>query len=256
MIIRKAQIKAFEKVAVESYVVELAAHCREFSPHLCKTLSYEELHTAMRQGIERAEAHGFTRRGPVRLYVDLMIVLGGGFDSDPQYAWVREILGANGDLSEMERAEALHARTATYLAKVDGANNVHTLRALADLEALCEGGLTFHPETSEQDTLRLMTKIHPRKVAETGQEALRRLISAGRARGRVNYGFRAARSLTLMAVLMFAFGHQFDSDPLLPWITRTLSRINPSDPDTTANKLERRALVWLNAVLHNAEKKG
>jgi hypothetical protein len=252
MIIRKTQIAAFERVAIENYVVELAEHCRQYSPYLCRTLREEELNAAIREGIDRAEDQGFTQRGPVRLYVDLMIVLGSGFDSDPQYPWAGEILRTR-EGSQMERAEALHTRTVAYLGKVDGPSNAYTLKALADLAACCRSGMTFQPETAQQDTLRLMKEIHPRKVEETGEDALRLLISDGTIRGQTQYGFRDARSLVLMTVLMFAFGHHFDRDPLLPWISRTLARIDPADPETAANKLERRALVWLDAVLQNSE---
>jgi hypothetical protein len=73
------------------------------------------------------------------------------------------------------------------------------------------------------------------------------------AKGQQHYGFRAIRSLALMVVLAFAFGHHFDSDPLLPWIARTLRRLDPTDPDAAAEALERRALIWLDAVLRNAQ---
>ncbi len=223
LIIRDAQIKAFEQIAVDNYIIELAIHCRAFSPRLCKTLRDDQLQVALRQGVQYAEAHGFTQRGPVRFYIDMMILFGSGFDSDPQYPWATEILARKDDLSQMDRAEALHAHTQTYLTQVDGADNVHTLKALADLAALCRHGVTLHPESFEQDTLRLMAEMHPRKVAETGQAALRRLIADGTAKGQERYGFRAVRSLGLMVVLMFAFGHHFDADPLFLWITQTLS---------------------------------
>lgn len=254
LIIRDAQIKALEQIAVDNYVIELATHCRAFSPHLCKTLRDEQLRVALRQGVLSAEAYGFTQRGPVRFYIDMMILLGSGFDSDPQYPWAAEILARKDYLSQMDRAEALHARTRAYLAQVDGVNNVHTLKALGELAALCRRGVTLRRESFEQDILRLMTEIHPRKVAQTGEEALRRLIADGMTKGQEGYGFRATRSLGLMVVLMFAFGHHFDCDPLLPWIARTMNQSDKVSPDTTAEELERRALIWLDAVLRNAEK--
>lgn len=251
LVIREAQLTALEDDAVHRYVDELAAHCRTFSPHLCKTLSDEELHAAVLGGVVRAETQGFTKRGPVRLYVDMMILLGSGFDGDPQYPWAAAILATPDE--QMDRAETLHARVHEYLAGVDGPDNVHTLQALRELATRCRQGLALHRERLEPDLLALMAEIHPRKVAATGEDALRRLVRALLARGRERYRFRTARSLALMAVLGFAFGHDFDADPLLPWVSRTLNRPTLGDPDAVAVRLERRALIWLDAVLRNVE---
>jgi hypothetical protein len=262
LILREAQIAAFRRGALDGYVTELVDHCLEFSPHLCKTLRAAELRAAVEQGVERAGAHGFDMRGPIRYFVDLMIVLGGGFDTDPQYGWAAEILARKGTLGQMERAEALHARVSDHLARVDGEKNQHTRKALADLESLLDRGLSVRsvsPEAFEADTLELMTAIHPRKVAATDGEALRRLIADGVDRGQRRYGFREPRSLLLMVVMMFAFGHHVDTDPLLPWVARALRRRDPGTlrtPDVAelgAQRLERRARIWLSAVLRNTK---
>jgi hypothetical protein len=251
MLIREAQIKAFQQRAIDNYIVELADHCRDFSPHLCKTLTDEQLKFAIRRGVEKAEAHKITLRGPVRFYVDMTILFGSSFDTDPQYPWAQKILLKTEEMSEMQRSEALYEKTQDYLAKVDGEDNVHTLKALEDLAKLCRQGITFRHETLEPDLLRMMKEIHPRKFEETGEEQLRRLIADGKRKGQNVYNFRQARSLALMVVLMFAFGHGFDADPFLPWISKTLKQPEQDDPDAKAVELERRALIWVDAVLRN-----
>lgn len=253
MIIRNAQFKVFEESAVNNYILELAEHCRDYSPRLCKTLNDEQLHDAIRYGMARAEEHGFTKRGPVRFYIDMMIVLGSSFDTDPQYPWTSEILSKKDELTEMERAEALHEKIVIYLQEVDGEDNEYTLKALESLRNLYQKGIAFRHESLDRDLLHLMKEIHPRKVTETGEEILRNLIADGKKRGESLYGFREAQSLALTAVLMFAFGHRFDADPLLPWISRTLNQTDQTAPDTAAKDLERRAIIWLDAVLRNAK---
>ena len=39
----------------------------------------------IRFGLERAGSYGFTIRGPVRFYIELMVRLGCDFDTDPPY---------------------------------------------------------------------------------------------------------------------------------------------------------------------------
>jgi hypothetical protein len=255
MIVRQDQFRAFENAAVDNFVRELGDHCREFSPDLCNTLKPEELDEAIRYGIGQAQKHGFDQRGPVRLYVDLTIVLGSGFDTDPQYPWVAEFLNPKEEVDQMERSMKLHSRAATYLDAVNGPDNVHSLRALADLECLLRQGLDFRPETLDNDAMRLMASVHPRKLSETGPPPFKLLIAEARARAAEPYGFRKTRSLALVMILMFAFGHRFDADPFFPWIRRTLERRDPADPEAAAAKLERRAVLWLQAVLKNAEVK-
>jgi hypothetical protein len=252
MIVREAQIKKLEKAAVENFVLDMFQHCREFSPYLCKTLKEEELEEAIKEGLSRAEKHGFDQRGPVRLYLDLMIVFGSSFDTDPQYPWAAEILAQTEELTQMQRADALHEKTADYLEKVDGEKNEYTLKALEDLSVQIRSGLDFRRSTFGADMLRLMKEIHPRKYDETGEESLKKLISACKAKGLKQYGFQEARSIALMVVLGFAFGHQFDNDPFLCWISRTLSKDDFETPEHKADELERRALIWLDAVLKNA----
>lgn len=252
MIIRESQIKALEAAAVDNFVLEMFQHCREFSPHLCKTLKEEQLEAAIREGIARAENYGFTQRGPVRFYLDLMIVFGSSFDTDPQYPWTAEILAKTEEMTQIQRSEALHEKTAEFLEKVDGEKNAYTLEALQELSDRIKAGLAFKRENFDSDLLNLMNEVHPRKYEATGEEELRQLIKNSRKKAITDFGFKEPRAVALIVVLAFAFGHQFDADPFLPWISRTLTKENET-PEAKAEELERRAIIWLDAVLKNAK---
>ena len=54
-----------------------------------------------------------------------------------------------------------------------------------------------------------------------------------------------------MVALMFAFGHGCANDPLYPWIANTLRDERIADSAARADRLERKALTWLNHVLAN-----
>lgn len=251
LVIRQDQLDSLEQPAVGQFVAELATHCRAFSPQLCSTLDDDQLYLAIRGGLTRAEAHGLTLRGPVRLYVDMMLLFGSGFDRDPQHIWAQDILRRR-ELDQMTRAERLHAATAGYLRRVDGRHNIYTLKAFEELAARLAAGLDVNACGFETTMLRLFAGIHPHKAIESGREQLQDLIRSGAQIGCERYGFQTARSWALVGVLMFSFGQHFDEDPLYPWIARTLTRRNPAEPDKVAEKLERRARIWLNAVLRNA----
>jgi hypothetical protein len=56
-----------------------------------------------------------------------------------------------------------------------------------------------------------------------------------------------------LVILALAFGHGYASDPLYPWIARTLDDRTIADPAARADRLTRRALAWLDRVLVNYE---
>ena len=253
MIIREAQIKALEDAAAHNFVGELSEHCKEFSPHLTKTLDDKQLNEAVEEGIKRAGNHKLDLRGPVRFYVDLMIVFGSGFDSDPQFPWIAETLAKDEELDQMSRMETIHEASQEYLEHVDGPNNIHTLKALEDLSIRMRSGIKFPEQHLGTFTLDLLKEVHPRKYERTGEDALKTLWAESMELGRERYQFTSPRSLALMAILGFAFGHHFHNDPFLPWITRTLEEKEFDDPEKRAEDLERRALIWLDAVLENAK---
>ncbi|CDH28498.1 hypothetical protein XBJ2_1860001 [Xenorhabdus bovienii str. Jollieti] len=52
----------------------------------------EGLSTALTNAVEKAKNDGFDQRGPVQFYIDMYILFGTEFQTDPQYAWVKELL--------------------------------------------------------------------------------------------------------------------------------------------------------------------
>lgn len=230
-------------------MAEMVTHCREYSPHLCKTLDAAGLAAAVRRAVERAEADGWTLRGPIRLYIDLSLLFGSGFADDPQYpgamALARDVTG-----DELMRSEALHVWACEYLRRVGGPDNAYTRASLERLAAADESTLTVGTERFAADVLHLLKTMHPEKYAYTGEAPLLALIAAADERARSVHGFRSARAVLVLAVLMFAFGHECDRDPLYPWIERTLVDAD-GDRDALAMKLERRSRIWLRAVLKN-----
>lgn len=246
MLIRKAQIETFREAALRRFEDEMVAHSREFTPRLCEVLGDEQLRVALRQAMERAETHGFTNKGPIRLYIELMFLCGSDFDTDPQYPALGEVLRASGD--QMERAQTLHERIGDYLDTVAGPDNANVNRALRDLSIFVRGTLAFSSNDFVSGLLREMTRIFPEKVDNVGEARLKQLINGGIAEAR-KYSFSEVRQHTLIVVLMFAFGHGCTHDPLYPWISRTLQDEKIVAPAARAERLEKKARTWLEHVV-------
>ena len=98
------------------------------------------------------------------------------------------------------------------------------------------------------ELLQEMSRAFPQKAADVGEPALVALIEHGRAAAR-RFGFTATRAEALIVVLMFAFGHGCVADPLYPWIAHTLADERIVDATARAERLEKKALTWLDQVL-------
>jgi hypothetical protein len=83
MIIRAEQMRVFEERAWQQFEEEMMAHSKDFSPRLCELIGDEQLRVAVRAAIARAMDYGFTNRGPIRLFVEMMFLCGSSFDTDP-----------------------------------------------------------------------------------------------------------------------------------------------------------------------------
>jgi hypothetical protein len=243
--VRPDQMRVFEEAARRRFEDEMVVHSQEFSPKLCEVLGEAQLRVALRQAIERASLYGFTFRGPIRLYIELMFLCGSDFDSDPQYPAAAAILRSPD--GQMQRAEQIYAKVLDYQENVSGPEAVNTRTALADLLVLARKPLAFSPADFVPGMLHEMHRIFPQKASYVGDPGLTALIRKGRAEaGKHHFPIRGE---ALMVTLMFAFGHGCASDPLYPWIARTLEDERIVDPAARAERLEKKAVTWLEHVL-------
>jgi hypothetical protein len=250
VIIRAEQMKSFEQAARRQFEEEMMAHSKKFSPPLCEVIGDDQLRLALRSAITRAEGYGFTYRGPVRLFIEMMFLCGSGFDTDPQYPAVGEVLRASGD--QMQRAHQIHELCLDSLGKVAGPRAANVHKALSDLLIYARMPITFSNDLIA-DMLAAMHRIFPQKAAYVGEAALKALIHEGIEEAR-RYGFDTARQRALIVVLKFAFGHGCTDDPLYPWIVRTLQDDRIVDPASRAARLERKAITWLEHVVARNER--
>ena len=252
LVIRPEQMKSFEQAALRRFEDEMVAHSKGFSPRLCEVIGDEQLRVAVRSAISRAMAYGFSNRGPIRLFIEMMFLYGSAFDTDPQYPRVGEILRTPGD--QMWRAERIHQGHLDYLEKVSGPGAVNVHNALKDLAIFAQMPIRFSLNDFVPGMLEEMNNFFPQKVAYVGEAGLKSLIHEGRAEAR-KYGLPPLRGEVLLVVLMFAFGHGCTEDPLYPWISRTLRDERLADPVARAARLEKKAITWLEHVNARNEKR-
>ena len=245
--IRPEQMKVFEDVAMRRFEDEMVEHVKSnaIRARLCKVLGDEQLRVAIRQTITRAGKFGFTNRGPIRLYIELAFLFGSDFDTDPQYPAIGKILKTDGE--QMERAEQIHQWVLDYQKKVYGPEAQNVPKALQALSDFAQKKVPFTANNLVADMLDEMTQAFPQKAAHVGEAALKALIQEGRTEAR-NHRL-PIRGEALLATLKYGFGHGCTDDPLYPWILQTLKDEKITDPPARAERLEKKAMTWLETVL-------
>jgi hypothetical protein len=253
LVIRPEQMEVLKEAALRSFEDEMLEHLAEFSPPLFKAVGEEQMRKAVSFGIGQAKSYGFTFRGPVRLYLELMLLFGTHFDTDPQYPWAAEILTDQDTGSQMDRAERLYEKTMDYREKVAGPQDAYSLEALKQIAIFARQHISLPSHDFIPGMLQYINIIYPQKADYVGDEGLESLIHKGIECAQLMQ-FSTVRGMTLVIVLMLAFGHGCAADPLYPWIERTLKDEAIIDAEARAKRLEKKALTWLDHVLNYSSK--
>jgi hypothetical protein len=77
---------------LSSFVDHIAAHVQEYFPDRYRSLGLPAVRTLITQTLKKALEYGFVNDGHLCQLVDLAVVFGPGFDSDPGTPWAARIL--------------------------------------------------------------------------------------------------------------------------------------------------------------------
>jgi hypothetical protein len=235
--IRPVQMKVFEAVALRKFEDDMVIHLAAYAPEHCKAIGEPAVRTSIRLGLERAANYGFTNRGPVRFYIEAMFMFGSDFDTDPQYAWAGTILKDPTITDQMARA-----------ARLAGPDYAYAKSALIQLRRVPFEALPLHGDRFATQMFARLKEIYPQKIAYLGETRTYSFIDYARLLpGKL--GVDPTRGAALCVGAAFALGHGFGSDPLLPWIVRTVKNPNIIDATARAQRMHARMMTYLDAVL-------
>lgn len=252
MLIRFKQIESLRDGALANFEDQMVEHLFKFAPRHSEVVGNECVRKTVQRGIERATQYGFTNRGPVRFYLELVSMFGMDFDTDPQYPWAAQTLRSLDIPDQMQRADRLYEASSEYLEKAAGPENQFAIAALRRAAAVRWEELTAPGSATGPAILRRFQAVYPEKFAYVGAPAFVPLVrTAEQAAGPHGLGTAAGRAL--FAGLMFTLGHGFVSDPQFPWIAATLHKEAVTDSDKRAERLFSRMKTYLDAVLKGLE---
>lgn len=242
-------VDALGEVRRAGFLRDLAARFRARSPHLAATLTDAQVAENVEAAAREAAAQGFLNRGPIRLWLDMRVAFGSGFLADPVYPWAARAVGDADPDTQSERAERLFAEADRAIDAIHGADDAHTHAALRALLGWATAPHDFSGGALEAHAVGVMEWMHPQKAKHAGEDALR-MLHRSAAAACAEHGVFAARPTMLVTALHFAFGAGCLRDPLYPWISATLRDARVADPATRFERLERKAIIWLQAVVN------
>ena len=250
LVIRDQQMQSFAQNAKKQFQDGIVTHISRFAARRFEILGEKAIGQIVSSGMERAEKYGFTNRGPVRFYVELMFMLGSDFDTDPQYPWAAELLGAKDTADQMKRADQLHQATMDYVEKVVGQDLEYEREALYRVVGPAPVAFSFSGDDRSTITA-FLRKIYPQKCEYLGDPVLEDLVQRGISSASAYSG--SSRAAMIFAGLMFVFGHGCLSDTQFPWIADTLQTGDPGDADRKIEQLYSKTRIYLQNALKELE---
>lgn len=241
--------RALQATAESSFEDKLIAQMKRVAPRLGGGLADEALRLAARDGIDRAGAYGFTKKGPIRLFVESMLLLGSHFDTDPQYPVVTSLLRERGD--QMLRAGRIHHEIITYQSVVLGEGGAKLCDALERLIALNRSREDI--EGSDADMVQALSSSFPTKAAYIGGNALEGLVRHGRMEA-MSHGLHDGRSQRLLITSMFTLGHGISRDWSYPGVQQALTDTSIGGSSARAERFQSAALSLLEQTLADVSK--
>ncbi len=197
--------------------------------------------------IARAEARGAVRMERIVPYVEGALVLGFRFEDDPLLPWASRALEEHP--VEGRRVAPWRERADEHIAAVVGEGGEHQARAL---RAFVEGPLPetagLSPERFDAAVLASFERLHPRKCAAVGEEALARLLSAGRTLA-PRPDLKTPEVLCLYSHLQLLLGSVFVQDPRCAFAPRALRVLPGEPPSVRASRLRAAARERISAWL-------
>lgn len=242
-----------ETLSVRGFEDRTLPHLQEFFPRHHAVLGEERLRHVISLGLGKARSYGVNAESNIRSYIDLMCLLGSGFDADPQMPWAAKILNDR-TATETDRIKHLYAKALDYIDQVTPdyrrlVANSPKAPGIEELQRLRQEpaqpvAAHARPEFASRLLLRLR-QVFPAKCQYLGDDLVLKTIAYGTAAAEA-HGINIERGLILYVTIIFIVGAAFDSDPQVPWAGAVLNDPALTDPVRKVDRLYAEAVSFLN----------
>ena len=219
----KKHLESFETPDTTAFVDYMLRHIAEHFPAHTLLLGKKDMETFIKFGREQAKARGFATRYEVTLYIDLMVMLGSGFYTDPLLPWsAYNITHTTGEHSE-HYMDKLYKMAMQYMDSVVGHGNAFPVDQLQHFQHVPLSGLKRGNTPSfEQDVLLFFKHFWWAKYRQSKQEAKQQLVRSGIEVAQT-FGFTNLHVVEYFVVLTYLLGHEFYKDPMYAYLVEILN---------------------------------
>jgi hypothetical protein len=252
--IRQDQTEAFRQYHLQKFEDEMVEHLNKFSPQHCKVAGELAVRQVIRTGIASASKYGFSNRGPVRSYIELMFAFGSYFDTDPQHPWASAVLSDRENVDQKVRANRLWNQMKDYFVVVFGPEQQYADAALQRLKRARAEDFVDPDQSLEDSILRRLPSIYPQKCDYLGESVLRWIARRGFDIAS-DFGLVTDTGRTVVVALTFIAGHRFAEDPLWGWARKRMADTRLPDPDVRAQQLYSKAMLYLERATEGSARK-
>lgn len=249
LILRKKQLEAFDRIERPAFIDQMMVHIRKHFPRHPEFLGQATMRAVVDNGIVQAEKYSFVTRHDVCLFVDLMIMLGHGFDTDPQLPWAIDILKDETLPTPAEKMDLLYDSAMDYLDKVVGKDEafpVRPLKALRDFPFAALG--QKNSAGFDRTLLDTFQKIWPQKYRLLKKDSLSMVIRNGTDAAK-KLGFTANPGRGMVVMLMYVLGHGFYDDPQYILLSKPLNDRKISEENVKFDRFQEVLKTTLSNIL-------
>lgn len=182
-------------------------------PSLVRLLAKDEFRLFIEQGIILANKSGYTQRGPVRLYLDMLIIFGVDFEQDSLFQWLKI---EREDVSQIEKSISLYTFLNKYFDDVYGENSVFFKDSLEKFLTLNVKDLYISIGGDNKALHEFLQNIYQQRYDFYGPDFINNLIASSEQYCK-RYGLIEDSYKSYLILIMFLFGRSLDQDLLRRW---------------------------------------
>ncbi|MFO7613393.1 MAG: hypothetical protein R6W71_02005 [Bacteroidales bacterium] len=251
--IRKDQVRVFEEQKLKAFIDEMVKHISEFSPEQFEIIKEPDVRKIISLGIQTAESYGFTLRGPLQFYLEMMFMLGSDFDTDPQYMWIREMLMDKSEKDQMKRADLLYDKVIDFLDQMMGEDYEYEIGALKKFVMIPFSDFQEFNNESPAEYVLKIKELFPEKVNLIDEQSFYQLHEHSSSLSR-KLSISVDGGIAISFSLMFIFGHGCFTDLQYPWIKNTIHGSAGISAAEINHRLYSKMMIFFEKALNNLQK--
>lgn len=115
--VREVPIQDFSQSVTSSVEPRITGQLQKIWPNKYEDLGEQAVRRLIRHALESAKEYKISSDRGIMVYAGLMFMLGGGFDSDPQFPWAAGVLNDESITNEPAKVDRLYKEAMAFLEK-------------------------------------------------------------------------------------------------------------------------------------------